>query len=161
MPMVPAMQVLTLYGAIRAIGATTGPVFQGVGKPSILTKLAVIQLVMMIVIIYPLTNKFGIFGTAVAIVLPNLITQIIAGIKVLTIIKCDGYQFIRPLLFPFISISIVILSLYIFISIQRNINITIFIILIFLSGLTYLGMSYLFKKTFDYDIVKMLSKLLR
>ena len=88
---------------------------------------------MMIVIIYPLTNKFGIFGTAVAIVLPNLITQIIAGIKVLNIIKCDGYQFTSHFYFP-LSISIVILSLYIFISIQKNINITIFIILI-LSGL--------------------------
>ena len=116
---------------------------------------------MMIVIIYPLTNKFGIFGTAIATVIPNLITQIIASIKVWNIIKCDGYKFVKPLLFPFISISIVILSLYIFISIQKNIDITIFVILLILSGATYLGMSHLFKKTFGYDTLEMLVKLLR
>jgi len=161
MPMVPAMQVLTLYGAIRSIGATTGPLFQGVGRPSILAKIAVIQLLMMIVIIYPLTNKFGILGTAIAIVVPNLIMQIIAGIKVCNIIKCGGYKFVKPLLFPFISISIVILLLHIFISIPKNIDIIIFVILLIFSGAAYLGISHLFKKTFDYDTVEMLLKLLR
>ncbi|MCJ7651410.1 MAG: oligosaccharide flippase family protein, partial [Candidatus Lokiarchaeota archaeon] len=160
-PMVPAMQVLTLYGAIRSIGATTGPLFQGAGRPSILAKLAVIQLLMMIVIIYPLTNKFGILGTAITIVVPNLIMQIIAGIKVCNIIKCGGYKFVKPLLFPLISISIVILSLYIFINIQKNIDITIFVILLILSGATYLGMSHLFKKIFGYDTVEMLVKFLK
>jgi len=160
-PMVPAMQVLTLYGGIRAIGATTGPLFQGVGRPGICVKLAVIQLLMMIVIIYPFTNKFGIFGTAIAIVVPSLITQIISVIKVWNIIKCEGYKLIKPLLFPFISISIVILSLHIFISVQKNINIIIFIILLIFSGVTYLGITYLFNKIFSYDNVEMLVKFLR
>jgi len=161
MPMVPAMMVLALWGLIRSIGATTGPLFQGVGRPNILAKLAVIQLLMMIVIIYPLTNKYGILGTAIAIVFPNLVMQIIAGIKVCNIIKCDGYKFVKSLLFPLISTSIVILLLYIFINILKNINITIFVILIFFSGATYLGTLYLFKKSFGYDTVEMLLKLLR
>ncbi len=160
-PMVPAMQVLTLYGAIRAIGATTGPLFQGVGRPSICVKLAVIQLLMMIVIIYPLTNKFGIFGTAIAIVIPNLITQIIAGIKVWDIIKCNAYKLVKPLVFPFISIIIVILLLRIFINIQKNIDIIIFVILLIFSGITYLGTAYLFKKFFGYDILEMLVSFFR
>ena len=85
MPMVPAMQVLAIFGAIRAFGATTGSIFQGVGRPSILTKLAAIQLLMMIAIIYPLTNEFGIFGTAIAILIPNLITQIFTSTYILTL----------------------------------------------------------------------------
>ena len=46
-------------------------------------------------------------------------------------------------------------------SIQKNIDITIFVILLIFSGATYLGMSHLFKKTFGYDTVEMLVKLLR
>ena len=160
MPMVPAMQILTLYGAIRSIGATTGPVFQGVGKPNILAKLSFIQLLMMIVFIYPLTNKYGIFGTAVAIIIPNLITQTIAGIKVCNIMKCDACKFIKALVFPLISISILILLLHIFISNQKHIDITIFVILLIFSGVTYLGISYLFKNLFGYDTIVMLVKLL-
>jgi O-antigen/teichoic acid export membrane protein len=45
MPMVPAMMVLVLWGLIRSIGATTGPLFQSIGKPEMATKLQFIQLI--------------------------------------------------------------------------------------------------------------------
>lgn len=36
MPMVPAIQVLVLWGLIRSLGATTGPVFYSMGNPKII-----------------------------------------------------------------------------------------------------------------------------
>lgn len=161
MPMVPAMRVLCIFGVTRSFGATTGPIFQGVGKPSILTKLAVIQLVMLIVIIYPLTNKFGIFGTAIAVVIPNIITQIIAGIQVLNIIKCNTSKFIKPLLFPLLSTGIIVLIVAIFIDICKNVNIGVFLILIIFGAIGYIGMSYLFGRKFDYNTMKILSQIIR
>ena len=161
MPMVPAMQVLCIFGVTRSFGATTGPIFQGVGKPSILTKLAVIQLVILIAIIYPLTNKFGIFGTAIAVVIPNIITQIIAGIQVLNIIKCNTSKFIKPLLFPLLSTGIIVLIVAIFIDICKNVNIGVFSVLIIFGAIGYLGMSYLFGRKFDYNTMKILSQIIR
>ena len=160
-PMVPAMQVLCIFGVTRSFGATTGPIFQGVGKPSILTKLAVIQLVMLIAIIYPLTNKFGIFGTAIAVVIPNIITQIIAGIQILNIIKCNTSKFIKPLLFPLLSTGIIVLIVAIFIDICKNVNIGVFSVLIIFGAIGYLGMSYLFGRKFDYNTMKILSQIIR
>ena len=161
MPMVPAMQVLAIFGAIRAFGATTGPIFQGVGKPNILTKLAAIQLVMLIVIIYPLTNKFGIFGTAIAVVIPNLITQIIAGIQVLNIIECNKADFIKLLLLPLIYTGIMISVLFIFIYYKNVINISVFLAMVLLGVVSYLVISYLFGKKLNYDAISILSQTLK
>ena len=160
MPAVPAMQVLTIFGATRSFGATTGPIFQGVGKPGILTKLAAIQLVMLIVMIYPLTIKFGIFGTAIAVVISNVITQIIAGAQVLNIIKCSTSMFIKPLLLPSLSTGIALLLLTILIDICKNVNIGMFFVLILFGLGGYLGISYLFGRMLNYDITKILFQIL-
>ena len=161
MPMVPAMQVLCIFGLTRSFGATTGPLFQGVGKPSILTKLAIIQLVMMVFIIYPLTSKYGILGTSIAVVIPNLITQIIAGIKILNIIKCDGRKFIRSLLFPLSSTSIAILPIFIFTGMLKSFNFFIFVSLLLVSIFCYWGISYFLGRNFDYDAMVILQKSLK
>lgn len=156
MPMVPAMQVLAIFGATRSFGATTGPIFQAIGKPSILTKLAFIQLIMMIVIIYPLTDKFGIFGTAIAVVIPNIITQFIAGIQVLNIIKCNKSEFIKPILFPLVSTATMILLVVLFINVPKELTIYYFLALILLGAVGYLGISYLLGRKFDYNTMKIL-----
>ena len=155
MPMVPAMQVLAIFGATRAFGATTGPIFLGVGKPGILTKLAAIQLLMMIAIIYPLTNRFGIFGTAIAIVIPNLITQIFTSTYILNIIKCSSIEFIRILLFPLIC-TILTSLLFLIKTVWISIDGVKLSILIIFGMISYLGISYLFMKTFNYNIIKII-----
>jgi len=167
LPMVPAMQVLCIFGVTRSFGATTGPIFQGVGKPNILTKLAAIQLIMLIIIIYPLTSKFGILGTAIAVVIPNIITQIIAGIKILNILKCNTSRFIKLLLFPLSSTGIIVIILAIFINTYKmlmsvsNVNIGVFSVLIFFGAIGYLGVSYLIGRKFDYNIMKLISQIVR
>ncbi|RKY39643.1 MAG: lipopolysaccharide biosynthesis protein, partial [Candidatus Omnitrophota bacterium] len=75
MPMVPAMQILVIGGAIRSIGATIGPIFQGVGRPDILTKSMFAQLLILAVSIYPLIFKLGITGASIAVVIPGLIVN--------------------------------------------------------------------------------------
>jgi len=67
MPMVPAMQVLVLWGVIRSIGVHHGSVLQSVGKPDILTKLNIIKLIILAILIYPLSTKWGIVGTSLAV----------------------------------------------------------------------------------------------
>lgn len=161
MPAVSAMQVLCIFGVTRSFGATTGPIFQGVGKPSILTKLAVIQLVMLIAIIYPLTNKFGIFGTAIAVIIPNLITQAIAAIQVLNIIKCNAVKFIKLLLFPLFSTSIIVLLIAVFTNIYDNVAMGSFFVMILFGVVGYLAISYLSGRKLGYNIMKILPQLLR
>lgn len=77
-PMLPAFEVLLIWGLIRSILATTGPLFRGSGKPQVQTKLQFFQLVLLAGLIYPLTARWGITGaawaTVVAAVVPDALT---------------------------------------------------------------------------------------
>lgn len=59
MPMVPAMQILTVYGMLRSIGFT-GTVFMAVGRPEIRTRLHLASLILLAALIYLFTTWWGI-----------------------------------------------------------------------------------------------------
>nr|WP_282594777.1 polysaccharide biosynthesis C-terminal domain-containing protein [Halomarina salina] len=65
------MQVLTLYGLLRALRTPAAPLFKALGRPDLMTKLQVVSLVVMAVTIYPLTVTFdlGLVGASLAVVL--------------------------------------------------------------------------------------------
>lgn len=67
MQAVPAMQVLALYGLFRALTRTFSPVWKAIGRPDYITKLSALRVVLLAIIIYPLTARYGITGTAVAV----------------------------------------------------------------------------------------------
>ena len=99
MPMVPAMQIFCVLGAIRSIVATMGPVFYSTGKPKIGTQLSTMQLFIMVSLIYPLTMKWGIAGTSLAVLLNNL-ADFWGFKRMLNIIKCRFQDFGKNLLLP-------------------------------------------------------------
>jgi O-antigen/teichoic acid export membrane protein len=78
MEIVPAMRILCIFGIIRALGGTTGPLFQGVGRPDIITKLNLGKLVIIGVLIVPLTGQFGILGTSLAVTIPMIMDQAVS-----------------------------------------------------------------------------------
>lgn len=105
MPMVPAMQVLAIFGVVRSIGATFGPIYQAINRPDILTKLSFLKLTLLIILIYPLTIKFGILGAALATTLPSFFHNSIGAILIIRkIICCDSKSFLLPIFVPLISI---------------------------------------------------------
>ncbi|MFH1760217.1 MAG: lipopolysaccharide biosynthesis protein, partial [bacterium] len=69
---VPVLQVLVFAGLVRSIMATIGPVFLAAGKPRIDTKWQLIRLLVLITLIYWFTVKWGMVGTAVAVVASNV-----------------------------------------------------------------------------------------
>jgi PST family polysaccharide transporter/lipopolysaccharide exporter len=71
-PMILAMQILAIYGLLRAVGKTFSPVWRAVGRPDIATKLGVVRLVLIAILIYPLTTEFGIAGTALTVTLVSI-----------------------------------------------------------------------------------------
>ena len=63
---VPIVQVLALFGLLRSIGATAGPVFQGLDRPRIQTLVAFVELGLLVGLLVPFTLWMGPVGTAVA-----------------------------------------------------------------------------------------------
>ena len=156
MPMVPAMQVLAIWGLIRSIGATTGPVFQGVGRPEITAKLQLIQLVLMIVLIYPLTIQLGILGTSAAIVIAAIIANIVGYYMILEITKCGLWDFLKMVGFPLINTLIIVLFVAT-IDFQKYFGGLLGLLLAVLIGIfIYIFITTIFDKVFNYQLMNLI-----
>lgn len=68
-PMILAMQITALAGFIRAIVATGGALFKGVGEPDWDFRMNVVRASIIFATIYPLTDAYGISGAAASITL--------------------------------------------------------------------------------------------
>jgi lipopolysaccharide exporter len=72
-----ALQVLCFYGLNRSLLSTTENLYLAAGKPEVRTKLNLLQLVLMAVLMYPLTIRYGIMGAAVAAMVPSLLVVVL------------------------------------------------------------------------------------
>lgn len=102
MPMVPAMQILVFWGAIRSMAGVNSSVLHAVKRPDIITKLSAIKLPIMAILIYPLSIKYGITGTSLAVfisaifITPNTFYIVISKIlssKISVILKTVSVPF--------------------------------------------------------------------
>ena len=71
LPAVAVLQVLCLYGLNKALLKTTENLYLAAGKPGIITKINLYQFTAMLILIYPLTIKYGILGTGIAATVPS------------------------------------------------------------------------------------------
>src|SRR3972149_4100546 len=157
MPMVPAMQVLALWGVIRSVGATTGPVFNSIGKPRVAAKLQFIQLILLMILIYPFTIRLGFLGTSISVLLAALIPNFVACFMVIKIISCDMHNYVRLILLPLINTSIIVASIFtIKIYLTTTVNLLVFFVLIVMAFIVYIGIAGLFKRYLNYEVLSIL-----
>jgi O-antigen/teichoic acid export membrane protein len=157
-PMVPAMQALAFFGITRAINATTGPVFQGIGKPKINTVGSMFQLVVFIAIIFPLTHRWGILGTSIAVIIPNILFMIYIAKKLESTMNYKLVNFIAFLLPPIIG-SITMCFVLSLVYIWDNITLFGFLLSIILAISIYLIVMYNIDKFSNYGLKNNLSQL--
>jgi lipopolysaccharide exporter len=93
---IPAMRALALGGALRSIVSTTGPVYMGIGKPSIMAK----HVCVLAAIIYPLAHHWGILGVAGAVTIAAVIPSGLFLRGVIRIVECPVSAPLRLLAFP-------------------------------------------------------------
>jgi len=75
-PVILPLQILVVFGVVRSLAATTGPIFKAVGKPDIIFYVTLGKLLAILTIIFPLTKTYGIVGAALAVALPMLVEQL-------------------------------------------------------------------------------------
>lgn len=108
LPAVAVFQVLSFYGLNRSLLSTTEQLYLAAGKPEVRTKLNLLQLVLMSVLMYPLTMRYGILGTSIAVVLPSTLIVFLTFREAGKIIEENFMYIARPLL-PAIAGSIIML----------------------------------------------------
>lgn len=155
LPIVLPMQILTIWGIIRSLGATTGPVWQALGTPKTNTKLQFLMVLILAIIIYPLTILWNISGTSLAVVISALIPNIIAVYLIHKTLFFKLKDVIIEILFPLIACSIMI-GLYIIFKIYiiKDTTILAFIMLTFMCLVSYLFITIFFSKLLNYKVYK-------
>jgi len=159
-PMVPAMQALCVFGVTRMINATTGPIFQGVGKPNISTFGSVFQLVIFVAIIYPLTSKWGILGTSLSVIIPNILFMLYIGKELANALNYKLVRLINPLLSP-ITGSVTMCVAMFFFQIWTDGSLISFLLSTLFGFGVYLIVVYKIDKTFNYGLKSNLIQLLK
>lgn len=69
---VPVLQLLAIYGSIKAISNSFFSLFLGIGKQEVVTYITLISTLCLIVILYPLIKIFGILGAGYATIISTL-----------------------------------------------------------------------------------------
>jgi PST family polysaccharide transporter/lipopolysaccharide exporter len=95
------MQVLAFYGLMRSIGRTFGPIWKTIGRPDYITKLSAIRVLLIAILIYPMTDAYGILGTAITVtgifVFPMLPLDIYITSRAIDIpVRDIVYEFVFP-----------------------------------------------------------------
>jgi len=104
MPMVPALRILAVSGLIRSIVATGGSLFQAVGRPNMDFWMNFGRLAVMALVIYPLTKRYGMSGTAITVVLGISATVPIWAYVSCHIMKCS-YMTCAKRILPSVTIT--------------------------------------------------------
>ncbi|MBU1166829.1 lipopolysaccharide biosynthesis protein, partial [Patescibacteria group bacterium] len=78
LPMKTAFQILAFFGCFRAIAWIAHDIIKALGKPKIFARLFLLQLVLTAALIYPLTVKYSLTGTAISLTIPAFFQFVIA-----------------------------------------------------------------------------------
>ncbi|MCX6816329.1 MAG: lipopolysaccharide biosynthesis protein [Candidatus Beckwithbacteria bacterium] len=70
--MIPALNVLLLFGITRPLISAGSAVFDAVGQPKTVASINLIRLSLMVILLYPLTKLWGIVGTSWAVVIAQI-----------------------------------------------------------------------------------------
>lgn len=100
MPMVPAAQVMCLFGAMRAISATFGPVYRALARVEVPLKISVAQLAVLAAVVYPMTVRWDILGTAWAITLAMVVSWVWTSVAVCRVTGLDLPRIYAPVYPP-------------------------------------------------------------
>jgi len=107
LPMVSAVQILSLYGILRALGGTTGVVFMAIDKNHIRTRIQFFQLIFLAVIIFPMSRLWGVNGVAFAVTLNAAVFVLIMLWKIFKLLKVERNMILKTLLFSLIATALI------------------------------------------------------
>jgi O-antigen/teichoic acid export membrane protein len=152
LPIVTPMQIIALAGLFRSLAGTGGTIFKAIGKPEVDFKKDTARLVAMALSIYPLTKIWGLSGTAVSVLLGNVVScsyWFLASIRETQTSVRDHLLVIIP---PVVGSALMCSCAMVFLRINEYTGnpILIFNGAALLSIITYLGTMYLMQKGLIY-----------
>jgi len=79
---IPLIRLLVLLGLLKSLKVVLAPIFRATGRISLLFYLTSLQAIIFIISIYPLTDKFNLFGVILANCLAYGVVDLIMAVKI-------------------------------------------------------------------------------
>jgi O-antigen/teichoic acid export membrane protein len=101
LPMVPVFRFMILYALLDPIILTSGHLLTAIGRPQILTRIKIFQLIVFIPAIIILSHNFGVEGVAIAVDLMAIIGLILMFIRIRRFVD---FSLCNMLCYPLVSL---------------------------------------------------------
>ncbi|MYL66713.1 lipopolysaccharide biosynthesis protein [Halorubrum distributum] len=102
-PMVPLIQLLAIWGGIRAFGASVGPIYKSIGRPDIEVKLQAVKVVIGAIGVFPAAKYFGVTGVISLIICISLLILPIHKYMISMILSADLRDLVKPAAYPLLG----------------------------------------------------------
>ncbi len=96
------LQILGIYGLLRAVAVNMGSVFKAGGKPVWLTYIALLRLVVMALFLYPATKYFGVVGVSVLSAGVSVADFLLSSYLTNRIVRGSWLDYVRALALPLV-----------------------------------------------------------
>ncbi len=158
-PAITAIKILSIEGLLRAIGATTGPIFYAIKKPKYETFWQFIRLLIIILLIYPFTSRYKIAGTSFVVLLSVLVSTIGFVGMCKKLIDFDVKKLIKISLFATISMILMYFSYILLLRFFRiQISYIKFFLMAFIISLVYFISFVLFSRFMPTKQIKLIKE---
>jgi O-antigen/teichoic acid export membrane protein len=154
MPMVPALRILIVSEMIKVPMDTCGALFNGMGRPDISFRLVLVRVMTLTVFIYPLTMRWQIPGTALAVVLAIYASVPIWLFGTAKLIKTGLADYLRILWPPLIGTAGMCLFLFCLGMFIDQFRLTGFLCSVLAAVVSFLGFMFLIQELADYSVLR-------
>ena len=133
------------------------PIFLATGKPKIGTFWQSIRLVVLILCIYPLSMRWNIVGTSVAVCLSIAVCTFGSLLQVVSIIKIRKTIMGEAILYPLVNTCFMLMGIILLKWKLKSVDILSFLAVIFTGGVIYFTTNYLCNRFTNFKIYDTLS----
>ena len=112
-PIIPYMQALAIWGAIRSLMNPFEAVFKSLNHPDYSAKITALRVLIVVLAIYPLAERFGVLGVIFVLVGQNVVTLPVAAYSSISLINGDLIEYIRLISYPMFGSTVMATNLLI------------------------------------------------
>jgi len=157
LPVVPLMQILCLQAVLNLINTPAEVAFPALGRPSIATKISLLRVIILIIVCYPLSSRWGTTGAVASLFLATLIPSPIVWYMAIKITRATFAEFFIPVLIALINTGIMVFIITVLKQyILKQVHMPVFFFLIFVGMIIYLACASFFDRYMNYGVFKLI-----
>jgi PST family polysaccharide transporter/lipopolysaccharide exporter len=161
-PMIGAMQLLAMYGLLHALTRNYGSIWKALDRPDLIVKTGLLRIAILAALIWPMTARFGIEGTALTVTAVYLFPMLPLDVYLTAqLIECRSRLLYREYFYPFVASATMFVILWYartFVEVSPLVEM---LTLIPAGAILYVGVGLILESQFDWGVEQNIQTLMR